>query len=194
MSAFSALNLFKSQSKSIAKQNGEKLSVARERLAINAGYSSYHELQTTADQHLEDTRLLRTVFGESRLIDVAFQPQVLQFLKNEVSLGVTKEMSVPTSITLSMGNPGNLFAMYKADVGVMIIAATAEVEGVEQFPNGMSLHWFFAAFHFEVKYRNGLWAFVQNSVGIKSIQTQPDEVDDNDDGFITEFPPTDFWD
>ncbi len=44
MCAFSPLSLFKAKSKVFAKKNGIKLYAAREQLAQNAGFSSYHSM------------------------------------------------------------------------------------------------------------------------------------------------------
>lgn len=48
MSDFSPLNIFKSQAKQLARDQGLKLSVAQETLVQKAGFADYHELSVVA--------------------------------------------------------------------------------------------------------------------------------------------------
>ena len=63
MSDFSPLNIFKSQAKQLARDQGLKLSVAQETLVQKAGFADYHEFSVVAQRNLKDPRLMLAVFG-----------------------------------------------------------------------------------------------------------------------------------
>ena len=63
MSDFSPLNIFKSQAKKLAHDQGLKLSVAQETLIQKAGFADYHEFSVVAQRNPKDARLMVAVLG-----------------------------------------------------------------------------------------------------------------------------------
>lgn len=194
MSAFSALNVFKSLTKSIASQRGWQLADARERLSVSTGFTSFHELRTTAEKHPQDSRLLRYVFGVDHFDEVVFIPDVLQQLKDQVAL-LAKQNSLVNpkpSLTINVADP-KVSSNYRDDTGVLVVLATTELTGITEYSYGNTFQFLDARFDFEVKFRELRWHLVLNSVHLSLAENETDE-DIDEDFWFDEFPSSEFWD
>lgn len=192
MSTFSALNVFKSLSKAIAQQHGRQLSETREQLSLDAGFSSYHELQSVGQRHPDDARLLRAAFGVEQLADVVFLSGVANELGQQVIQRALLDDLAPkaSNIRFHMGNL-LLESRYDTEKGVLVASGEADLTCIGQFPNAQQFQWFSAVMDFEVKFREQRWQLVSSSISMHL------EVND-EEGFIEdsldEFPSTEFWD
>ncbi|WP_416425071.1 hypothetical protein RAM80_04680 [Pseudomonas sp. App30] len=192
MSNLSALNVFKSLSKAVAQQQGWQLSVARKRLSIGAGFSSYHELQSVASGAREDARLLRFTFGVEKFSDVIFLPEVANALEEEViRWAVQDELNRNTpEVRVHISN---LLAerQYDPDRGVLIASATADLTRIESFRYGQQFECFDAAMTFDVRFRDYRWQLVSTSMTVRLKAAGDDGLIEDS---INDFPSSEFWD
>ncbi|KTS77100.1 hypothetical protein NS274_12775 [Pseudomonas oryzihabitans] len=84
MSGFSPLEIFKSQAKQIARDQGLKLSDAQKMLAQEAGFEHYHELHVVAQRNPKDRRLMKAAFGVEDFRDAIYQDDVYSDLDLEL--------------------------------------------------------------------------------------------------------------
>ena len=73
MSDFSLLNIFKSQAKQLAHDQGLKLSAAQKTLARQAGFADYHEFSVVAKRNPKNPRLMMAVFGVKDFSDAIYE-------------------------------------------------------------------------------------------------------------------------
>lgn len=192
MSTFSALNVFKSLSKSIAQQHGRQLSETREQQSLAAGFSSYHELQSVGQRYPDDARLLRAAFGVEKFTDVVFLPEVSKELAEQITQRAHLDDLAPKAPDIRFVMDNLLVeSRYDAEKGVLIACGEADLTCIEQYRYGQGLHWFSAPLDFEVKFREQCWQLVSSSISMRL------EVND-EEGFIEDsiddYPPTEFWD
>lgn len=197
MSTFSTLNVFKSLSKAIAQQQDWKLSEARERLSLAAGFSSYYDLQCVGQRRPDDPRLLRFVFGVETFADVVFLPRVVTELGEQVIQRALQDDLAPKAPDVRMHMENLLVeSLYDADKGVLVASGKAELTCVEQTGYeqlfSQQFQWFSAILAFEVKFRDQSWQLVCSSISMHL------EVNDDDEDFledsIDDFPSSEFWD
>ena len=192
MSTFSALNVFKSLSKSIAQQHGRQLSETREQQSLAAGFSSYHELQSVGQRYPDDARLLRAAFGVEKFADVVFLPEVSKELAEQITQRAHLDDLAPKAPDIRFVMDNLLVeSRYDAEKGVLIACGEADLTCIEQYRYGQGFHWFSAPLDFEVKFREQCWQLVSSSISMRL------EVND-EEGFIEDsiddYPPTEFWD
>ncbi|WP_230124512.1 hypothetical protein [Pseudomonas sp. Bi70] len=192
MSAFSALNVFKALSKTIAKHHGHQLSKTRELLSLNAGFSCYHELQTVGMRYPDDERLLRLAFGVEKLSDVAFLPAISAELAEQVTQRALLDDLAPKTSEISFHMDNLLVeSRYDAEKGVLMFSGEADLTCVEQSRYGQQFEWFTAMLGFEVKFRDQRWQLVPSSLSMHlEVNDDEDLIEDS----LDEFPPNEFWD
>ncbi|NMZ76647.1 hypothetical protein HBO32_26365 [Pseudomonas nitroreducens] len=192
MSTFSALNVFKSLSKTIAQQYGRQLSEARERLSLNAGFSCYHDLQNVGLRYPDDARLLRVAFGVERFADVFFLTDIREELAEQVTQRALLDCLAPKASGIRF-HMDNLFveSRYDAEKGILIARGEAKLTRIEQFRYAQQFQWFSATLDFEVKFREQRWRLVSSSI---SMRLEANEEGGFIEDSIDDFPPTEFWD
>lgn len=79
------LEPFKLRSKFLAKKHGLQLSQSREQLAIDSGFSSFHDLRQTAKKSPRDTRLIMAAFGTNYIDDLLTEQDIFYQLDNILS-------------------------------------------------------------------------------------------------------------
>ena len=192
MSAFSALNLFKSSSKSAAKQQGLQLADARERLSIHAGFSSFHDLHTVADKSPEDVRLLRCVFGVNDYESVVMLPHVFDEVKAKVTKLALLNIDSPTAYQNMLMDDPYVSCRYQSDTGVLIVLLRAGLKGVTKEGFTQTAEWWSALVNFEVKFREGQWSLVPSSVDLRMMRFF-DDVESDEDVWFEDLPSSEFW-
>lgn len=173
MCAFSPLSLFKAKSKVFAKKNGIKLYAAREQLAQNAGFSSYHSMLASKYKPYFCESLFESTLGIRCLHDIPDEKDVSEPLSNRVVQEVREEMLVPANIDLSVQYIFNLHVAFSYETGVASISAEVDVSDAEEewhYVHGFGTYWYAADVEYEVKFRNEVWSLVPNSIEVKRVR------------------------
>ena len=174
MSDFSLLNIFKSQAKQLAHDQGLKLSAAQKTLARQAGFADYHEFSVVAKRNPKNPRLMMAVFGVKDFSDAIYEDDVFTALDLELEeqlSGAIAETNA-SGFTIDDLNVGS--TEYNEVNGVLTLAVKLTYQG-EQDPERMySGTAFFLTVTVELLRRDGKWFLAEGGLSISSGESDAD--------------------
>lgn len=119
MSGFSPLEIFKSQAKQIARDQGLKLSDAQKTLAQTVGFEHYHELYVVSQRNPKDRRLMMTAFGIEDFRNAIYQDDVFSGLDLELERQLSGAMAETNAEEFTISDLTVLTKEYKGATGVL---------------------------------------------------------------------------
>jgi hypothetical protein len=174
MSDFSPLNIFKSQAKQLARDQGLKLSVAQETLVQKAGFADYHEFSVVAHRNLKDPRLMLAVFGIKDFSQAIHEDDVYANLDLELE----EQLSGAIADTNANGFTIDALEVETADYSDATGKLSLEVSLTYQGQQDQERMYHGAAFYLkatvELLRRDGIWLLVEKGVVISSGESDAD--------------------
>ncbi|EPM43006.1 hypothetical protein A262_28727 [Pseudomonas syringae pv. actinidiae ICMP 19073] len=174
MSDFSRLNIFKSQAKQLARDQGMKLSVAQETLAQKAGFADYHELSEIAQRNPKDPRLMVAVFGIKDFPQAINEDDVYA----DLDLELEDQLSGAIADTNASGFTIGALEVETADYSDATGKLTLEVSLTYQGQQDQERMYHGAAFYLkatvELLRRDGIWLLADEGVVISSSESDAD--------------------
>ncbi|KOY04094.1 hypothetical protein [Pseudomonas nunensis] len=174
MSDFSPLNIFKSQAKQLARDQGLKLSVAQETLVQKAGFADYHEFSVVAQRNPKDPRLMVAVFGIKDFPQAPNEDDVYA----DLDLELEDQLSGAIADTNASGFTIDALEVETADYSDATGKLTLEVSLTYQGQQDQERMYHGAAFHLkatvELLRRDGIWLLAEEGVVISSSESDAD--------------------
>ena len=174
MSDFSPLNIFKSQAKQLARDQGLKLSVAQETLVQKAGFADYHEFSVVAQRNLKDPRLMLAVFGIKDFSQAIHEDDVYANLDLELE----DQLSGAIADTNASGFTIDALEVETADYSDATGKLSLEVSLTYQGQQDQERMYHGAAFYLkatvELLRRDGIWLLAEKGVVISSGESDAD--------------------
>ncbi|MEE4104536.1 hypothetical protein V2I78_10635 [Pseudomonas viridiflava] len=174
MSDFSPLNIFKSQAKEVARDQGLKLSVVQETLARKAGFADYHELSVVAQRSPQDPRLMVAVFGVKDFIDAIHEDDVYANLDQELE----DQLSGAIAETNASGFTVDALTVdtteYAASTGMLTLGVSLTYQGQQDQERVYHGAAFFLTASVELLRREGEWLLADDGVSIISGESDAD--------------------
>ena len=174
MSDFSPLNIFKSQAKQLARDQGLKLSVAQETLVQKAGFADYHEFSVVAQRNPKDPRLMLAVFGIKDFSQAIHEDDVYA----DLDLELEDQLSGALAETNASGFTVDALTVdtteYADSTGMLILGVSLTYQGKqhqERVHHGAA---FFLTATVGLLRREGKWLLAEDSVSIASIESDAD--------------------
>ena len=174
MSDFSPLNIFKSQAKKLAHDQGLKLSVAQETLIQKAGFADYHEFSVVAQRNPKDARLMVAVFGIKDFHQAIHEDDVYAHLDLELE----DQLSGAIADTNASGFTIDTLEIENADYSDATGKLTLEVSLTYQGQQDQERMYHGAAFYLkatvELLRRDSKWLLAEDGVSITSVESDAD--------------------
>ncbi len=174
MSDFSPLNIFRSQAKQLARDQGLKLSVAQETLVQKAGFADYHEFSVVAQRNLKDPRLMLAVFGIKDFSQAIHEDDVYA----DLDLELDDQLSGAIADTNASGFTIDALEVETADYSDATGKLTLEVSLTYQGQQDQERMYHGAAFYLkasvELLRRDGIWLLAEEGVVISSSESDAD--------------------
>ncbi|MCK9703164.1 hypothetical protein LT706_17480 [Pseudomonas syringae pv. syringae] len=174
MSDFSPLNILKSQSKQLARDQGLKLSVAQETLVQKAGFADYHEFSVVAQRNPKDPRLMMTVFGVRDFSDAIHEDDVYADLDQELEDQLSGAIAETNASGFTVDNLTVDASEYTDSTGMLILGVSLTYQGKqvqERVYHGAA---FFLTATVELLRREGKWLLAEDGVSIISGESDAD--------------------
>lgn len=174
MSGFSPLEIFKSQAKQIARDQGLKLSDAQKMLAQKAGFEHYHELYAVSQRNPKDRRLMMAAFGVEDFRDAIYQDDVYSDLDLELERQLSGAMAETNAEEFTISDLRVLTKEYMGATGVLKLTVSLTYEG-SQHPD-RPYHG--AAFHLQARIqllrRKNTWRLAEEGLFILNSESDMD--------------------
>ena len=174
MSDFSPLNIFKSQAKQLARDQGLKLSVAQETLTQKAGFADYHELSVIAQRNPKDPRLMVAVFGIKDFTQAIHEDDVYADLDQELE----EQLSGAIAETNASGFTVDALTVNTADyadsTGMLSLGVSLTYQGQQDQERAYHGAAFFLTATVKLLRREGKWQLAEEGVSIISGESDAD--------------------
>ena len=174
MSDFSRLNIFKSQAKQLARDQGLKLSGAQETLAQKAGFADYHELSVIAQRNPKDPRLMVAVFGIKEFTQAIHEDDVYA----DLDLELEDQLSGAIANTNASGFRIDALEVGTADysdaTGKLTLKVSLTYQGQQDQERVYHGAAFFLTSTVDLLRREGMWLLAEDGVSISSIESDAD--------------------
>ncbi|KAE9642602.1 hypothetical protein EJA70_18370 [Pseudomonas sp. PB103] len=174
MSDFSPLNIFKSQAKQLARDQGLKLSAAQETHVQKAGFADYHEFSVVAQRNPKDPRLMLAVFGIKDFSQAIHEDDVYA----DLDLELEDQLSGAIADTNASGFTIEALEVETADYSDATGKLTLEVSLTYQGQQDQERMYHGAAFYLkasvELLRRDGIWLLADEGVVISSSESDAD--------------------
>ena len=174
MSDFSPLNIFKSQAKQLARDQGLKLSAAQETHVQKAGFADYHEFSVVAQRNPKDPRLMLAVFGIKDFSQAIHEDDVYA----DLDLELEDQLSGAIADTNASGFTIDALEVEAADYSDTTGKLTLGVSLTYQGQQDQERMYHGAAFYLkatvELLRRDGAWLLAEEGVSISSSESDAD--------------------
>jgi len=174
MSDFSPLNIFKSQAKQLARDQGLKLSAAHETLAQKAGFADYHEFSVVAQRNPKDPRLMTAVFGIKDFIQAIHEDDVYADLDLELEDQLSGAIADTNASGFTIDALEVDAAEYNDTTGVLTLGISLTYQGQQDQERMYYGTAFFLIATVELLRRDGKWLLVEEGVSISSSESDAD--------------------
>lgn len=174
MSDFSPLNIFKSQAKQLARDQGLKLAAAQEALAKKSGFADYHELSVVAQRSPKDSRVMEAVFGVKDFGEAIHEDDVYSDLDQEL------EDQLSGAIADTNASGFTIYALeveaadYSDTTGKLTLGVSLTYQGQQDQERVYHGAAFFLTVSVELLRRDGRWLLAQEGVSISSSESDAD--------------------
>ena len=174
MSDFSPLNIFKSQAKQLARDQGLKLSVAQETLVQKAGFADYHEFSVVAQRNSKDPRLMVAVFGIKDFPQVIHEDGVYADLNQELEEQLSGAIAETNASGFTMNALTVDTAEYADSTGMLSLGVSLTYQGQQDQERVYQGAAFFLTATVELLRREGKWLLAEEGVSIISGESDAD--------------------
>lgn len=174
MSDFSPLNIFKSQAKQLAHDQGLKLSAAQKTLARQAGFADYHELSVVAQRNPKDPRLMLAVFGIDDFSQAIHEDDVYAELNQELEEQLSGAIAETNASGFTMNALTVDTAEYADSTGMLSLGISLTYQGQQDQERVYHGAAFFLTSTVELHRRDGKWRLADDGVSITSGESDAD--------------------
>ncbi|WP_079227349.1 hypothetical protein [Pseudomonas putida] len=174
MSDFSCLNILKTHAKQLAQAEAIKLSSALERVAQQAGFSSYHELSEVAKRTPLDSRLIKAAFGVKDLRDALYENDVYSSFQQELDDQLSDATSEMNASDFEIRNVEVKSAEYSDALGLLTLAVSLAYQGTQdqdRMYHGTALY---LDATLKVRRRDGEWQLADEGLSITGGESDAD--------------------
>lgn len=174
MSKFSALEILKSKAKKLAREQGLKLAAAQENLAVDSGFSTYHELSTVAQRNSADARLMLAAFGVKDFSDAIHANDVYRDFDQAIEEMLSSTIADTNASEFSIHALDVTSATYKDAVGVLTLEASVTYRGKQDPERMYHSSAFFLSCIIELRRRDNEWLLSEDGVSITASESDAD--------------------
>lgn len=174
MSDFSPLNIFKSQAKQLARDQGLKLSAVQEALAQKAGFADYHEFSVVAQRNPKDPRLMVAVFGVKDFSHAIHEDDVYVDLDQELEDQLSGAIAETNASGFTIDALEVDAAEYNDTTGELTLGISLTYQGQQDQERMYHGTAFFLIATVELLRRNGKWLLAEEGVSISSGESDAD--------------------
>lgn len=174
MSDFSPLNIFKSQAKQLARDQGLKLFAAQETLARTAGFADYHEFSVVAKRNPKDPRLMEAVFGINDFTFAIHEDDVYDDLDQELEGQLADAIADTNASGFTIDALQVEAADYSDTTGKLTLGLLLTYQGQQDQERMYHGTAFFLTATVELVRRDGKWLLAEEGVSILSSESDAD--------------------
>lgn len=174
MSNYSYFNLIKSQAKKLAQEQGLKLSVAQEQLAISLKFKDFHELTTVASRNPNDGRLIGAALGSSDPADVIYDSPVYERFCEEIDNLLSGETADTNAYDFSCECFEVTASSYDETKGLLALEISFTYSGEQDQDRPYAGCEFYLDVEVTLARRSGEWLFEDDWVVVTKIETDQD--------------------
>lgn len=174
MSKYSYFNLIKSQAKTLAQEQGLKLSIAQERLATSLKFKDFHELTTVALRNLGDARLIMAALGSSDPVDVIYGSPVYERFCSEIDDLLSGETADTNAVDYTCEDIEVTSSSYDEARGLLVQEVSLTYSGVQDQDRPYAGCEFYLDVEITLARRSGEWLFEEDWLVITKIETDQD--------------------
>jgi hypothetical protein len=129
MPHYDYLSIVKRQAKGLAKSQSIKLTLAQQRLATQAGFQHYHELQAVAGSNPNDSRLMKAALGTNDLDGVIYDDLIYEELDSLVEDQMAGAIAETNAVGFTIEDYESESANYDPQTGFLTIIASLSYSG-----------------------------------------------------------------
>jgi hypothetical protein len=174
MSKYSYFNLIKSQAKTLAQEQGLKLSIAQERLATSLKFKDFHELTTVALRNPGDARLLMAALGTADPADVIYGSPVYERFCSEIDDLLSGETADTNADDYTCEDIEVTSSSYDEARGLLVQEVSLTYSGVQDQDRPYAGCEFYLDVEITLARRSGEWLFEEDWLVITKIETDQD--------------------
>ncbi|QHF48733.1 hypothetical protein [Pseudomonas sp. S49] len=174
MSDFSPLNIFKSQAKQLARDQGLKLSVAQETLVQKAGFADYHEFSVVAQRNPRDPRLMVAVFGIKDFPQAIHEDDVYADLEQELEEQLSDAIAETNASGFTIDALTINTADYTDSTGMLSLGVSLTYQGQQDQERVYHGAAFFLTATVELLRRDSKWQLAEDGVSIADGESDAD--------------------
>lgn len=174
MSKYSYFNLIKSQAKTLAQEQGLKLSIAQERLAKPLKFKDFHELTTVALRNPGDARLIMAALGSSDPVDVIYGSPVYERFCSEIDDLLSGETADTNAVDYTCEDIEVTSSTYDEARGLLVQEVSLTYSGVQDQDRPYAGCEFYLDVEITLARRSGEWLFEEDWLVITKIETDQD--------------------
>ena len=174
MSDFSPLNIFKSQAKQLARDQGLKLSVAQETLVQKAGFADYHEFSVVTQRNPKDPRLMVAVFGIKDFPQAIHEDDVYADLDLELGDQLSSAIADTNASGFTIDALEVEAADYSDTTGKLTLGVSLTYQGQQDQERMYHGAAFYLKATVELLRRDGIWLLAEEGVVISSSESDAD--------------------
>ncbi|MDM8347682.1 hypothetical protein P8H27_02060 [Pseudomonas sp. sp1636] len=174
MSKYSYFNLIKSKAKTLAQEQGFKLSVAQEQLATSLKFKDFHELTTVASRNPDDARLIGAALGSSNTADVIYDSPVYERFCEEIDNLLSGETADTNAYDYSCEDFEVTASSYDETKGLLALEVSFTYSGEQDQDRPYAGCEFYLDVEVTLARRSGEWLFEEDWVVLTKIETDQD--------------------
>ena len=174
MSDFSPLNIFKSQAKKLARDQGLKLSVAQETLVQKAGFADYHEFSVVVQRNFKDPRLMVAVFGINDFSQAIHEDDVYACLNLELEDQLSGAIADTNASGFMIDALEVETADYSDTTGKLTLGLSLTYQGQQDQERMYHGTAFYLKATVELLRRDGIWLIAEEGLVITSGESDAD--------------------
>lgn len=164
MSAFSCLNILKSNAKQLSRAQGISRSAALEQLARQAKFKDLHELITVAKRTPTERRLLKAALGVEALEDAVHKDNVWAELDLALEGILSGSISETNAYSFVVDGLETKTASYDEQTGVLTLNVSFTYRGTQDPDRPFAGSAYFLHAIFRLLRRDGKWSLAEGGV------------------------------
>lgn len=174
MSAFSCLNILKSNAKVLAREQNIKRAVALDIIAKRSNFAHFHELSKIAASDPFDARLVAAALGVTNLGDAIYQDEAYAAFEYEIETLLGAAVSETNASNFSISGLVIEGATYDETIGKLALEVSLTYSGEQDQNRAYHGSAFFLKGVVQLLRRDGEWLLADDGVVITGADTDVD--------------------
>lgn len=175
MPNYAPLDLIKRQAKALKKTSGQTLAFCQEQIAVDFGFSDFHEVTTVAKRDPDDVRLIRAAFGVEELSEVIYLPPVYSALESEFDDVMSGPMAETNAYDFIVEDLEVTASVYDHATGVLTLDLSCQYIGAQDPDRPYSGTSFFLDAIIRLARRDNQWTPIEEDPWLEIISSERDD-------------------